>query len=157
VLDLGPRARVVFAATYVVAQLGLIAWGLSTPDHVFGFQMFNASSRITVNLYREVKGRRGKKRLVPMKDGRWQARDADGSLQSYRWQDRVRGPVLNRLGVSTHAAYGLNAQLFRLQAALDDLAAHIPDDTQTLALVAVVEATENGRPVPEIRLRGERR
>lgn len=156
-LDLGPRARVVFATTYVVVQLGLIAWGLSVPDHVFGFQMFNESSRMTLRLYREVRGKRGKKRLLPLRDGSWQAPDTHGSVRTYRFHDRVRYRVFQRLGRSTHAAYGVDAQLFRLQKALDDVMAHVPHDTETVALVAVVDVVKNGRELPAVRLRGERR
>ena len=155
-LDLGPISRVAFAVAYVTGVLCLLVFGLRAPDHVFGFQMFNESSRITLNLYREVKGKRGRKRRLPISDGAWEARDSQGRVLTFRWSDRVRYRVLNRLGRSTHAAYGLDAQLFRLQRALDDVAAHISDDTETLALIAVVEATKNGRPVPPIELRGER-
>jgi hypothetical protein len=93
---------------------------------------------------------------VPIADGRWQARDAAGRLRDHAWQDRVKGWRLNTLGVWLHASYGLSAQLFRLQAALEDVASHIPDDAQTRALVAVVEASHNGRSPRTIRLRAER-
>src|SRR4029077_7519197 len=42
-LDLGPPARVVFAAASLALQLSLIATASLRPDRVFGFQMFNAS------------------------------------------------------------------------------------------------------------------
>ena len=78
-----------------------------------------------------------------MPDGHWQAPDASGTLRDYAWQDRVHWP-LNVLGVSMHASYGLDAQLYHLQAALDDEVRHLPDDTRTLALVADVETIRNG-------------
>jgi hypothetical protein len=68
----------------------------------------------------------------------------------------VKGWRLNTLGVSMHASYGLSTQLFRLQAALEDVASHIPDDAQTRAVVAVVRASHNGRPPQTIQLRAER-
>ncbi len=128
-------------------ELAGIAWGQRTPDHALGFQMFNESSQLTIHLFREVE-RRGQRVLVAVSDGHWQAPDASGQLRDYAWHDRV-GPQalpLNTLELSRHATYGLPAQLFRLQAALDDMVRHLPTDTETLALVAQVETLQNGRP-----------
>jgi hypothetical protein len=152
--DLKPKSRAAFVIAFLGLELMAIAWGLRAPDHVLGFQMFNESSRLNVQLFREVQRKR-RRVLVPVLDGKWQARDAAGALRDFSWQDRVKYEPLSRLGVWVHASYGLSAQLFRLQAALDDVASHIPDDTQTRALVAVVEATHNGRP-ETIRLRADR-
>jgi hypothetical protein len=148
-----PRARAVAIATYVVAQLSALGYGLWTPDHAFGFQMFNESSRIEFQLYRQVVGRAG---LVPIVDGTWRAVDGRGEVHEFRWRDRVRYPPLARPGREVHASYGLDAQLFRLQAALDDVAAHIDDDAETAALIALVHASRNGRPLDELRLVGAR-
>lgn len=136
-------------------ELAGIAWGQRTPDHTLGFQMFNESSRLTIHLFREVK-RKNRRVLVPLPDGRWQAPDAAGQLRDYSWHDRVRYFPLNTLGVSVHARYGLAGQLFHLQAALDDLMRHIPDDTTTLAIVADVETIQNGVPGDRVRLRANR-
>jgi hypothetical protein len=140
-------------ATYLVAQLAALGYGLSTPDHAFGFQMFNESSRIEFQLYRQVVGRAG---LVPVPDGAWLAVDREGKVREFRWRDRVRYPPLARPGREVHASYGLDAQLFRLQAALRDVAAHIPDDAETVALIALVHASRNGRALEEMRLVGVR-
>jgi hypothetical protein len=153
-LNLGPRARVVFCAAYVAAQISLLAFGLRAPDHVFGFQMFNESSRVQFQLFRKV---RGKRHLLPVVDDAWEARDRAGRVHRFRWNDRVRYYVLGRSGVSMHASCGLDAQLFRLQAALDHVLAHIPADTRTQELTAVVHASLNGRPNRELRLTGKRR
>jgi hypothetical protein len=51
--------------------------------------------------------------------------------------------VLNK---SVRARYGLAAQLFHLQAALDDAVRHLPEDRETLALVARVDTLRNGLP-----------
>jgi hypothetical protein len=146
-------------AAFVVLFFGLelfgIAWGQRAPDKALGFQMFNESSRITIRLFREVE-RRKSRVLLPLPDGRWRARDASGKLRDYAWVDRVRTFPLYVLGESVHAPYGLNAQLFRLQAALDDVARHTPEDTRTLAFVAEVETIRNGRPGPTLRLRAEK-
>jgi hypothetical protein len=146
--------RAIFCASYIGAQIALIGYGLRAPDHVFGFQMFNEASRLRFQLARKVRGR-GK--AVPLVDDAWEARDRAGVVRQFRWSDRVRYPKLSRSGVSLHASYGLDAQLFRLQAALDDVAAHIPEDTETRALVATVEGSKNGRPYREFRLTGKRR
>ena len=142
----------------MVAFFGLefagIAWGQRTPDHALGFQMFNESSRLTIHLFREVERKR-RRVLEPLPDGRWQAPDSSGHQRSYAWHERVRYAPLNVLGQSKHARYGLGAQLFHLQAALDDVMRHIPDDTTTLALVAEVETMRNGVP-GSVRLRAER-
>ena len=136
-------------------ELAGIAWGQRAPDHALDFQMFNESSRLTIHLFREVKQKR-RRVLVPLPDGSWRAPDPSGRQRSYSWQDRVRYYPLNKLEQSSHARYGLAAQLFHLQAALDDAVRHIPDDTTTLALVADVETVRNGVPGATVRLRAER-
>jgi hypothetical protein len=154
VLNLGIRGRAIFCAAYVGAQIALIGFGLHAPDHVFGFQMFSEASRVRFQLFRKVRGKRG---LVPVVDDAWQARDRTGVVRQFRWSDRVRYPPLRRSGVSVHASYGLDAQLFRMQAALDDVVAHIPEDAETRALVATLQTSKNGRPYREVRLTGKRR
>jgi hypothetical protein len=158
-LDVGPRARLAIVVAFFGLELGGIAWGQRAPDHVLGFQMFNESSRLTIHLFREVRGTgktKGKKRLLAVKDGHWRAPDASGKLLDYHWSDRVRYWPLWALDRSVPAKYGRAAQLFRLQAALDDVVRHIPHDTQTLALVAEVETTHNGKPSETVRLRADK-
>lgn len=146
-LDFTARRRLAFALAFFGLELAGIAWGQRTPDHVLGFQMFNESSRLTIHLFREVE-RRGQRVLLPVPDGRWQAPDASGQLRDHAWQDRVgaQSVPINTLERSMHASYGLAAQLFRLQAALDDVVRHLATDPQTRALVAKVETLQNGRP-----------
>lgn len=107
--------------------------------------MFNESSSIKFDLYRKVR-RRGAERLVPIVDGAWEARTTAGERRTFRWADRIRYGALLRTGEFVHATYGLDAQLFRLQLALEDVAAHIQEDRETVALVAKVETLKNGRP-----------
>jgi hypothetical protein len=154
-LDLGLRGRLVFAACFAGLVLSGVVWGQLAPDHVLGFQMFNESSRMRVELFREVE-RKGRRVLVPVPDGVWRAPDRRGKPHAYAWQERIRYYPLRELGREVPAKYGLSAQLFRLQAALDDMAAHIPEDVRTKALVAVVDAKRNGRPETH-RLRAEKR
>lgn len=147
-------ARAAFVALFFGLELAGVAWGLRTPDHTLGFQMFNETSRLTIHLFREV--RKKKRRvLVPLPDGRWQAPDATGKLRDYAWQERVHYSPLNVLGTSMHARYGLDGQLFHLQAALDDMVQHVTDDPSTLALVAKVDTLRNGVP-GRVELRAEK-
>jgi hypothetical protein len=147
--------RAAFAVGFFGLELAVIAWGQRAPDHVFGFQMFNESSRITIHLKREVR-RQEAVTLVPVPRGTWRAPNRDGAMVKYNWQSRVRYFPLTALEQDVHASYGLRAQLFRLQAALEDMASHIPEDTTTLALVADVETLHNGLPGPTVRLRAQR-
>lgn len=119
--------------------------------------MFNETSRLTIHLFREVEHRR-KRVLLPVPDGHWLAPDASGRLREHAWHERVRAYALplDTLERSVHASYGLAAQLFHLQAALDDAAHHLDTDTQTRALIAKVETVRNGRPGPLLQLRAEK-
>lgn len=154
-LDLSARFRAPFFVGYLVLQLGLLIYAQRTPDLVFGFQMFNASSELKITLQRKLR-RKGRVRVVPVRDGAWEVRTRAGELRTYRWQDRVRDGVLGNLDRFVHASYGLDAQLFRLRYALRDVAAHLPDDDETLALIALVDTVKNGRAQPRVRFEAER-
>jgi hypothetical protein len=155
-LDLPLKARAAFFFAYLGLQVVTLIRAQLAPDFVFGFQMFNASSDMKIALFRQVR-RKGHVRLVPIKDGAWQAKDARGTTHAFRWQDRVRDGVLGTLDSYIHASYGLEAQLYRLQFALGDVAAHTPDDHETEALVAVVDTIKNGREYKQVRLQADRR
>ena len=152
-LDLGPRTRVAFAALYVAVMAAVIVSAQFRPDHVFGFQMFNQSSKIEIHLARKV---RGKKKPVPVVDGVWEARDRHGAVHAFSWHDRVKDDVLGVLERRIHARYGLEGQLFRLQLALEDVASHIPDDAETTALLASVDTIKNGRPAGVVKFEARR-
>jgi hypothetical protein len=117
--------------------------------------MFNESSNIKIDLFREVESD-GVTELEPLPSGEWDAPDAHGAVHHFSWNDRVRVSPIRWLGVSVHASYGLEAQLFRLEQALQDVARNTPLDRETRALVAVVETTKNGRPAGTVRFRAER-
>jgi hypothetical protein len=156
VLDSKPRAGLAVLALFFGLELVGIAWGQLAPDHVLGFQMFNESSRLTIRLLREVPGKgrnQTRRKLVPVRDGSWTAPDASGNPRVYRWTDRVTYWPLSALGREVPAKYGQRAQLFRLQAALEDVVRNIPHDTQTLALIAEVQTTRNGGAPEVVRLR----
>ncbi|HWA73365.1 MAG TPA: hypothetical protein VG937_13560 [Polyangiaceae bacterium] len=153
--ELGRTARLAFVIAFLSLQVALILTAELRPDRIFSFRMFNESSKLSFELFREVRGRRGPRR-VPVRDGTWQARTPAGSLAEFHWTDRVRFFSLTRPSVLTHTPYGLDAQLFRLQKALEDVAAHIPEDTETRALIAVADTQKNGRPAGRVTLRAAR-
>ncbi len=155
-LDLSPRLRGVFFCAYSIAQLTLLVRAQSSPDFVFGFQMFNASSDMKVSLFRQIR-RKGRSRVIAVPGGAWQARDRAGRVHEFHWQARVHDGVLSHLDEYVHASYGLEAQLFRLKFALRDVADHLPGDDETEALIAVVDTVKNGRPREPVRLQENRR
>jgi len=152
-LDLGRRGRLAFAVLYVVVMLVVVIGAQHRPDHVFGFQMFNETSTLTIRLYRRV---HGSKRNDALPDGTFRTRAPDGSWREIRWNDRVHDPVLGKLERPVHAKYGLAGQLFRLQLALDDFVAHLADDRETEAIIAVVQTLKNGRSPAVVRLKAVR-
>jgi hypothetical protein len=154
-LNLSPRLRPVFFCAYLATQLWLLFRAQKSPDLVFGFQMFNASSELKISLFRKVR-RRGRTRVVPVRDGIWESKDRSGAEHAYRWQDRVRDGHLATLDRFVHAAYGLDAQLFRLQFALRDFVSHLPGDGETEAVIAEVDTLKNGHEAGHVRLQADR-
>ena len=142
-LDLDVRGRTLFAGAYLLAQAGLVLTSTLRPDRVFSFQMFNESSTISIRLSRRVLGAQGALVTVSTNGG-WEARDENGVSHWFSWSDRVRDPILSTLGRPVHASYGVDAQLFRLQKALDDVAGKLVHDRETRALIADVEIRRNG-------------
>jgi hypothetical protein len=154
-LDLPLKARALFFFAYLGVQSLVLIRAQWTPDFVFGFQMFNASSHMRITLLRRVR-QKGHSRLIPVRDGSWRAKDARGVQHEFQWRARVHDGTLGTLGSYVHASYGLAAQTFRLQLALKDAAAHIPEDHETEALIAIVDTIKNGREYGQLRLEASR-
>jgi hypothetical protein len=152
VLDLGPRARVALAAAWLLGQAALVLTASGRPDHVFGFRMFPESSTIDVHIDRFVGGRW---RRAP--EGEWSAVDDTGQLRHFSWRDRVRDPVIGSPDQERFASYGVDAQLARLQHALDDVIDHVPEDRETTRLAAVVTVRKNGHEATTVRLESHAR
>ncbi len=150
--DLGPRARAAFAAGWLVFQAGLVLTASCRPDGLFGFRMFPEASTLQFDLERVVAGA-----AIPAPGGAWSARDASGQLRHFSWRDRVTDPVLSSPGSRVFAAYGADAQLARLQRALDDVARHEPEDAETQRFVARVSVWRNGRDPQTVVLESARR
>jgi hypothetical protein len=80
----------------------------------------------------------------PVPGGEWSASDRRGQLRHFSWRERVRDPLLSTLDTRIFASYGVDAQLARLQRALDDVADHLEGDDETMALRADVVVRRNG-------------
>jgi hypothetical protein len=144
---MGPRARTAFAAAYLVTQMALVASAGGRADHAFGFRMFGESSTLNVALFRQIDSPSGHGTVrVHVENGSWIAKNADGAPQRISWRDRVRDP-----GLST-----FDAQVARLQLALADVAAHIPQDAETRGLVLEVSQRKNGRAPIALTLEAKR-
>jgi hypothetical protein len=135
-----PSGRVAFAAFWIAGQVALILSAAHRPDHSFGFRMFPEASTMEIHLLREMRGG-----AVRVPRGEWEGIDAQGRSRHFSWRDRVRDPVLARLDERGFASYGADAQLARLQRALDDVADHVPEDSETVRLRADVLVWRNGR------------
>ncbi len=152
-MELGLRARVAFAASYLSLQVALIVASARRPEHAFGFQMFNESSTVHFSLLREVEAPSGHGTLiVHAYDGEWTARTKSGALRRFSWKDRVKVAALSTFDVTLEAGYGAAAQLARMQAALDDAAEHTPNDAETLRFLADVTVRRNGREPTVVRI-----
>ena len=148
------RPRTAFAALYLLGQVTLIVTAGRRPDNAFGFRMFNESSTLSAHLVREVESPSGHgNTTLDVHGTSWTARDGAGVLHRFDWRDRVREPALSYFEGTIHASYGADAQLARLQAALDDVASHIPQDAETRRLGVEVDVRKNGREPVHVSLR----
>jgi len=150
---LSVAARAVLVVAWIAAQTALILTAGKRPDAAFAFRMFPESSTISISLAREL----ADGSAVPVEEGRWHAHDAHGAPHDHAWSDRVKDPVLSNLDVTVNAAYGSDAQLSRLAAALDDAITHLDDDVETRRLIATVSVRKNGRDPITVTLSSRRR
>lgn len=144
--DLGPRARVAFAALVFGGQAALVLTAPLRSDAIFGFRMFPEASTLEIHLQRETASG-----TLAAPKGEWSARDTAGQLRHFSWRDRdlVRDPILRTLDAKVSASYGVAAQLARLQRALDYVIDHTPEDSETRRLRADVLVSKNGHePYP---------
>lgn len=145
-------ARVAFGTAWILGQVGVVLSAGARPDHAFGFRMFPEASTIQVRLSRETATG-----TAPAPGGEWSARDALGQLRHFSWRDRVKDPVLSQLDARVFASYGVDAQLAHLERALDDVAKHTPEDSETLRLRADVAVSKNGGPLAFVTLQSHPR
>lgn len=135
--------RLLFSVAWLGVQGALVLTAGRRPDGAFGFRMFSESSTMKVVLFREIAAEGGGRTRVHVDDGTWSAHDASGAMRRFSWYDRVL-PSLGVFDREIHASYGEAAQLDRLQGALDDVASHVPEDTETKRLVLEVTVRKNG-------------
>jgi hypothetical protein len=150
--DLGPRGRVIACSVFFGSELLLVATAGMRSDRSYGFRMFPESSSITVHVSRRL----GDGTLVPVEKGRWRARDCDGEAHDIVWSKMVRSPAPWRLDAPVPAPYGVESEVHRTRDALRWVALHTPEDCETRALVAKVDARRNGRPAEEVDLEASR-
>ena len=147
--DLGPRARVVFAATWLAAQVALIATAGLRAEHAFGFRMFSESTTAELHLWR----RTADGELVSEVQGGWWTRNKAGARVHLSMRDYLDAPELSYYDERMPAAYGQEAELWRLQRALDDVIARLGDDDRTTAgFVVDVRLRRGGGPPSTVRI-----
>ena len=134
--------RIAFAIAWIALQLTLVATAGRRADGAFGFRMFSESSSITVALYREVDGPEGRSK-IHVENGIWGAKSLNGRVHRFSWYDRVWPFWV--FDEERNASYGAQTQLLRLQGALEDVATHVPDDTETVRFLLDVTIRRNGR------------
>lgn len=138
-------------------QVALVLTADRRPDGAFGYRMFTESSTMKLALYREVTADDGTRTRVHVEDGVWGARDAGGLRRRFQWTDRVRRRELTVFDAETSAKYGVAASVARLQAALDDVTTHTPDDAETKRFLLDVTVRRNGREPYVVHLAGAER
>jgi hypothetical protein len=151
-LDLGPRGRTWLCALFFGAEALLVATAGMRSDRSYGFRMFPESSSITVHVSRRLSDGT----LVPIERGRWEARDCEGASHAFVWGKMVRSPAPFRLDAPVGAPYGVESEIHRTSDALRWVLDHTPDDCETRALVARVEARRNGRQAYDVDLEAVR-
>lgn len=138
--SLSKIGRVLFVLAWIGGQGALIVTANRRPDGAFGFREFSESTTMRIALYREVAGARTR-----VADGAWDARDPSGVVHRFSWYDRVRRAELGAFEQEILAPHGARAELAALQAALDDVASHVPQDAETRRLLLDVTLRRNGR------------
>ena len=142
--DLGPRARVAFAAAWLLGQAALIATAGWRPEHAFGFRMFSESTTAEMHLSR----RTFDGDLVSEDLGAWWTRDKSGARVHLSMRDYIDAPELSFYDVRMPASYGEAAELWRLQRALDDTIGRLGDDDRTTAAFVVDVTLRHGGGAP---------
>lgn len=141
--DLSDFARTAVAVAFFGAQAALVLTGSQRSEGAFAFRMFNQSSVLSVSLSREILVN-GEPHVVPVKGGEWVAKDRYGTVRRFSWADRVKASELRAFDHRIHASYGVEAQVSRFHAALNDVASHLEDDTETRALRLDIAYSRNG-------------
>jgi hypothetical protein len=136
--------RIAFAAVWIAVQAILVVTADRRMTGPFDFRPTNESTAMKLVLEREVNGPDGRPMRVHVDDGGWSARGRDGRYHRQIWYDRVPIPVwvFDRETPVSHE----QAELTRLQSALDDVVTHVSldDDVETRRLFLDVSVRKNG-------------
>jgi hypothetical protein len=138
-------ARLLFMLVWVGLQSTLILTADRRADSAFGFRMLDESNTMRVVLFREVVEPGGRSQRIHVDGGTWQARGEGGVVRRFSWYDRVPWRELGAFDREIPTPWGARAQVERLQAALDDVARHVPEDAETRRLLLEVTIRHNGR------------
>jgi hypothetical protein len=141
-LDLDPRGRVIACALFFGSEALLILTAPMRSDRSYGFRMFPESSTLTVHLSRRLQDGT----LVPVENGRWQARDCKGTGYSITWGKMVHSPAPSKLDVAVGAPYGVESEIHRTRDAMQWVLDHTKEDCETQAFVAQIKVRRNGTP-----------
>jgi hypothetical protein len=151
-LDFGARGRTIVCAVFFGSEALLVATAGMRSDRSYGFRMFPEASSITVHVSRRL----ADGTLVPIERGRWHALDCNGGAHDIVWGRMVRPPAPWRLDAAVPAPYGVESEIHRTHDALRWVLDNTPQDCETRALVARVDARRNGRPPEEVDLEADR-
>jgi hypothetical protein len=135
--------RRVIVAVVVVLQLGFVARGYTSAHKEFAYQMFNESTDWRADIVRVT--RAGDR--IPI----------DEDWSGYQWSALVDTRGLFDPANRNHADAGIDNQLAFLDAALDYVAAHTPNDTETEYLEATVTYWRNAHDPKTVVLRSAAR
>jgi hypothetical protein len=127
----GALARRAAVAVLAVLQIALVVRAYGADQAVFGFQMFPESSTWRAEIVR-----------VTADGDEIDVRDPWPG--GYTWAGLVGGRGLEAPFDDHHAMAGVDSTLDFLQKALDYVANHIPEDPETVRLVARVTYRRNG-------------
>lgn len=132
--------RRVAAAVIITAQLVLVVAAYPADHAYFGFQMFPESSRWRADIYR-----------ITATGNRVDVRhDWPGG---YRWDELIDGRGLGNPFTMGQAFYGIDSQLALFRHALQWVADHTPNDTESVALEADITYRHNDDPAHTITIR----
>lgn len=138
------RAARLFFVAVLIGQAALILRAYHDPHKFFGYQPFNESDTWRAELHRITA------------DGE-RIRIVDGNWLGYSWDELVGTSRLTHSGDLRHANSGAAATIDFMDEALDWVADHTPDDTETVVLEAVVTWYRNTRGPKVTILRSEPR
>jgi hypothetical protein len=146
--DLGPRWRSIACVVFFGSEAVLIATAGLRTDRSYGFRMFPESSSIVVHLSRRLDDGR----VLPVdKKGHWEAH-CEGATRPFDWWRMVRFPGPARLESLVGAPYGVENEVQRTRDAMQWVLDHTPDDCETRAFLATIDARKNGRAPYQLEL-----